>query len=75
MSNYTERWVTARKSYPCDGVYPVSSTIQIKPGDKYILATEYPGGQSGYADDAGRPVRMRICAACVRDGQPDDGQQ
>lgn len=53
----------ARKNYPCDS-YPQSSAMNIKRGDFYLLATEMPGGESGYADSAGKPVRMRVCAEC-----------
>jgi hypothetical protein len=32
----------------------------IPKGSEYVVATEFPGGESGYADTAGHPVRMRI---------------
>jgi hypothetical protein len=34
----------------------------IKPGEVYLEVVEYPGGDSGYATAAKRPVRMRVCA-------------
>ena len=54
----TERHVTARKDYRCDWCGG-----PIKRGSEHVIATEYPGGEAGYADSAGRPVRWRICAA------------
>lgn len=58
---------TARKRYQCDD-YPQSSADVIKPGDKYVLCTELPGGESGFADDAGHPVKLRLCVNCARLG-------
>lgn len=34
----------------------------IEPGSEYVVATEYPGGDAGYADYAGHPVRMSVHA-------------
>jgi hypothetical protein len=31
-------------------------------GTEYVVATEFPGGDAGYADAAGHPVRMPIHA-------------
>lgn len=39
--------------------------LPIRRGDVYLESTEFPGGDSGYADTAGRPVRMAVCAPCV----------
>ena len=53
----TEALVTARKVHVCawcDG--------RIDVGELHIIATEFPGGEAGYADYAGRPVRMRVHA-------------
>lgn len=60
---YTERLVTARKRHQCEDYPPTTHTI--KPGEQYVIATEYPGGESGYADDAGHPVRIKLCTACA----------
>lgn len=49
---------------PCDD-YPQSSAINIRKGDLYLLCTEFPGGESGYADAAGHPVRLRLCMDCA----------
>lgn len=38
----------------------------IKRGEVYLEWTEFPGGESGYADHAGHPVRMAECAECAR---------
>lgn len=38
----------------------------IKRGDVYLEWTEFPGGEAGYADHAGHPVRMAECADCAR---------
>jgi hypothetical protein len=56
--NTTMRVRRARKLHPscCD---------QIQPGDLYIEWTEFPGGDAGYADAAGHPVRMAECRACA----------
>lgn len=37
----------------------------IKPGDVYLMHTEFPGGDAGYADAAGHPVNMPECADCA----------
>lgn len=37
----------------------------IAAGDLYIEHTEFPGGEAGYADAAGHPVRMAECRACA----------
>ena len=51
----------ARKAWPGCGGY--CRTIQ--PGEVYLEVTELPGGESGFADSAGRPVRMAVCAPCA----------
>ena len=38
---------------------------RIQPGEVSLMHTEFPGGESGYADAAGRPVRMAECVACA----------
>lgn len=44
----------------------------IKPGEVYLEWTEFPGGEAGYADYAGHPVRMAECADCAsRYGRAD----
>jgi hypothetical protein len=37
----------------------------IQPGDIYLEHVEFPGGDSGYADTAGHPVRMAECRSCA----------
>lgn len=37
----------------------------IMPGELYIEHTEFPGGEAGYADSAGHPVRMAECRSCA----------
>ncbi|AEK09543.1 hypothetical protein LITTLEE_163 [Mycobacterium phage LittleE] len=37
----------------------------IQPGEFYIDHTEFPGGDAGYADTAGHPVRMAECRVCA----------
>lgn len=44
----------------CGGYCP-----PIKPGDYYVEWTEFPGGDAGYADYAGHPVRLNECRACA----------
>jgi hypothetical protein len=44
----------------CGGYCPT-----IQPGELYIEHTEFPGGESGFADAAGHPVRMAECRACA----------
>lgn len=63
MSTYVEKAVTARQRHMCEN-YP-TVTHRIERGDKYLVATEYPGGESGFADAAGHPVRIKICADCA----------
>jgi len=51
----------ARQTHPaCGGYCP-----PIHAGDVYLEVTELPGGESGYADDAGHPVRMVVCVGCA----------
>lgn len=69
----TERHVRARKDYACSWCGEA-----IPKGSEYVIATEFPGGEAGYADSAGHPVRFRIhgappCHYCVfPPGQPSD---
>ena len=54
----TERLVRARKPNRCawcGGPIPA--------GSQYVVVTEFPGGEAGYADHAGHPVRMAVHAA------------
>jgi hypothetical protein len=86
MSNTISRVRRARISRPGCGCY----CKQIQPGDLYIEWTEFPGGESGYADGAGHPVRMAECRECAerygrgpliaaylagRTGEPQEGEQ
>ncbi|HEY9251573.1 MAG TPA: hypothetical protein VIP06_02860 [Nocardioides sp.] len=42
----------------------------IRPGERYLMHVELPGGEAGYADSAGHPVQMAECARCAtRDGR------
>lgn len=52
-----ERHTTARKDYSCDWCHK-----PIPKGSVHVVATEFPGGDAGYATAAGHPVRMRIHA-------------
>lgn len=58
-TTYRERIVRARRARRCDDRGTIAA------GELYLLCTEYPGGDSGYADSAGHPVRMRICQRCA----------
>jgi hypothetical protein len=61
MASVTSRVRRARKAHSC-GHYPGG---QIRPGDLYIEHTEFPGGDVGYADAAGHPVRLAECRDCA----------
>lgn len=62
MSNTTSRVRRARKRHPgCGG-----HCRAIQPGELYVEHTEFPGGESGYADGAGHPVRSAECADCAK---------
>lgn len=50
---------TSRKDRTC----PCGRVI--RRGDRYVEHLEFPGGESGYADDAGHPVRLPECAPCA----------
>jgi hypothetical protein len=58
--HYREDIRVARKTYRCE-----SFGCAIKPGDRYLIATDYPGSGIGYATQAGHPVRMRFCRDCA----------
>lgn len=49
------RHVRARKDHRCEWCGK-----PIPKGSDHVVATEFPGGDAGYADAAGHPVRMRI---------------
>jgi len=53
--NAREESVTARKPHRCNWCGGL-----IVPGEQYVVATEFPGGEAGYADAAGHPVRMAV---------------
>lgn len=53
----------ARKTHWCPGCHP---SQPIRAGQAYLVHTEFPGGDSGYADAAGHPVRMSECGDCAR---------
>jgi hypothetical protein len=57
-----ERLVKARKQRRCED-YTCRRTIEV--GELYLLCTEYPGSDIGYADAAGHPVRLHICHECA----------
>lgn len=57
----------ARKGYRCDSC---EGSI-ISRGDPYLEHTSFPGHDSGYATQAGHPVRMRECAWCAARYQRD----
>lgn len=42
-----------------------SCGLFIKSGQLYLAHTEFPGGDAGYADSAGHPVRMPECRRCA----------
>lgn len=52
-----ERHVKARKAYRCEWC---GKPIPV--GSVYVVATEFPGGDAGYASAAGHPVHMAIHA-------------
>jgi hypothetical protein len=61
MSNNISRVRRARKTRSaCFG-----HCKSIQPGDLYIEHTEFPGGESGWADTAGHLVRMAECRSCA----------
>lgn len=57
--SYTFRRRVARKEHHC------THCRVIEPGETYLECTEFPGADAGYADTAGRPVRMAECADCA----------
>lgn len=59
-STYRETVRTAAKVHVCADCHQ-----PINVGDRYVIATEYPGGESGYADAAGHPVSLKVCGTCA----------
>ena len=55
----TTRCRVARKPHQC------ACGTTVRPGDLYLMHTEFPGGGAGYADGAGHPVRLAECQACA----------
>lgn len=54
----------ARKQHSCSwGTCPRVRVIA--PGDVYVSSVEFPWADSGYATQAGHPVRMALCAPCA----------
>lgn len=62
----TARRRVARRPRTCGSGHPIPA------GAAYLLWTEFPGGEAGYADAAGHPVQMSECAECAtRYGRAD----
>lgn len=61
MSNFTSRVRRARTTHVACG----GRCKPIRPGELYVEHKEFPGGEAGYADYAGHPVRMAECRACA----------
>lgn len=57
----------AAKTHSCEGYRCPRKPTRIKPGEHYLLCTEFPGGELGYADHAGHPIRFKYCADCAKD--------
>lgn len=57
MTAFTMRVRRARK--------PRFGCHSIRAGELYIEHTEFPGGEAGWADAAGHPVRMAECRFCA----------
>lgn len=62
--HYATRRRIARKPHRCEGCTSIQPG-PIQPGDVYLEHTEFPGGDAGYADAAGHPVRAAECAGCA----------
>lgn len=60
MSATIVRRHVARKRHQCR-----TCSALIEPGDEYMECKEFPGGDAGYADTAGRPVRGAECYPCA----------
>ena len=70
MGFFTTKRCKSRKVRKCPGC---RTPGKIQPGDYYLMHTEFPGGDAGYADAAGHPVRMAECAECAtRYGRADE---
>jgi hypothetical protein len=54
----------ARKRHVCDNDYAHAGWV-IYPGSVYLEHTSFPGHDSGYATQAGHPVRLKECAECA----------
>lgn len=52
----------ARAERLCEGY---RCTVVIPVGQMYLVCTEFPGGESGYASSAGHPVRLSVCPDCA----------
>jgi hypothetical protein len=51
----------ARKSHWCGSC----GRSPIRPGDHYLMHTDFPGSDVGCADAAGHPVRLAECRSCA----------
>lgn len=65
--HFSARVRKARKARICPGC-----RCYIGAGHLYIEHTEFPGGDAGYADAAGHPVRMAECRQCAERYGRDD---
>jgi hypothetical protein len=71
---YTERRSVSGQTHLCSwgdcraamGPARVRPDARIPAGEPHLVLTEFPGGDAGYADAAGKPVSMRICHECAR---------
>lgn len=51
----------ARKLRCCN----TCGSVTIRPGDRYLTGTVFPGHDTGIADSCGHPVQLAECRSCA----------
>ncbi|HET9144066.1 hypothetical protein [Actinophytocola sp.] len=59
----TQHTVTARRRWPCGDRLGPGCSGWIEPGEDYLRAVAFPGGEMNL--EGSRPYVLRVCACCA----------